>query len=247
MAFYKVKGIVIGSKPFGEADKLITLFSKEKGKLKVVARGSRRAKSKFGGRLELFSYNEFFIAETRGLHILSQMESVENFHELRNDFSILQTAAYIVKMVSEVSSFENPDFPLFRLLLWSLHLLKEGGDPLFVSRVFEIKLSVLEGVFPVLDKCLRCGKKVPENVTRVGFSLSEGGVVCCQCAGHLALAKIPAKMIRTSLRLAGQKFSALAAQKTDADDIRDSGQFWGNYIRDKLEIDWWDNFAACKT
>ncbi|MCX5751022.1 MAG: DNA repair protein RecO [Candidatus Saganbacteria bacterium] len=119
MAFYKVKAIVIGSKPFGEADKLITLFSKEKGKLNVVAKGSRRTKSKFGGRLELFAYNEFFIAETRGLHILSQVESIESFHELRSTFSLIQTAAYMAKIVTEVTSFENPDFPLFRLLLWS--------------------------------------------------------------------------------------------------------------------------------
>ncbi|MCX5751021.1 MAG: DNA repair protein RecO C-terminal domain-containing protein [Candidatus Saganbacteria bacterium] len=111
----------------------------------------------------------------------------------------------------------------------------------------EIKLSLLEGVFPVLDKCLRCDKKVPINATRVGFSFSEGGVICCQCAGHLALAKIPGKMIRTSLHLAGQKFSVLAKQKVDAGEIRETGKFWGSYLRDKLEIDWWDNFAACKT
>jgi len=243
MAFYKVRAIVIKVKPFAEADKLVTFFSKEKGKIQAVAKGARRGRSSFGGRLELFSYNDFFVAETKGLHILSQVESLESFYLLREDLDLLVMACYLIKMVDSVSALGQINFPLFRLLLWSLHLLKKGVEPSFVARIFEAKLSLLEGVFPVLDRCVKCGKKPKQELEEVNFSFSEGGIICSGCAKDFSVAKIPYEVVKLSKNLADYKFDFLADKKIEPELLNGMEGFLGAYLRDKFEIDGWKNCA----
>lgn len=152
MPLYKTDAINIRSFNIGEADKLITLFSREYGKIKAVAKGARRTASKFGGRLEVFSYNKLLLATGKSLDIISQCETIESFYRLREDAGRLRTGLYFIKLVDLTTEERQSNEGLFDLLLNSLMILRGFGDLNRLERYFEVKLVEVEGLFPNLGK-----------------------------------------------------------------------------------------------
>ena len=133
--------------PFAEADKLVTFFSREYGKIRVIAKGARRVPSRLGGRVETFSYAEFIIAKGRSLDIVSQCEVIETFQSLRDDPNALNIGLYLLKLIDAgtVEGQRNPE--LFELLLMGLTALKQKKDPHLVEKRFERAFLKLEGIY----------------------------------------------------------------------------------------------------
>jgi DNA repair protein RecO (recombination protein O) len=148
MALYNIEAINIKSKNAGEADKIITLFSKGRGKIRAVAKGGRRPTSKFGGRLEIFSHNYFQLAAARNLDIISQCETIESFYKLRENREKLNAGFYIVKLIDIITEDRQRNDELFDLLLNALHALQASVDANMLSRAFEVKLCEIEGFLP---------------------------------------------------------------------------------------------------
>lgn len=147
---YKVSGINIRVGDFGEADKLVTVFSRERGKLKVLAKGSRKAGSKLSGRTELFVLSRMHLVTGRNFEILTDSQIMESFENLRNDLNRLNEALYFVWLVNELSPLEQPNFRVFELLLGSLkELLSARTNPLKIKENFERELTALEGIKPL--------------------------------------------------------------------------------------------------
>jgi len=159
MPLYKAEAINLRTINIGEADKLVTLFSRQYGKIKAVAKGARRTKSKFGGRLEVFTYNQLLLATGKQLDIISQCETIESFYRLREERSKLNTGAYFLRLIDLTTEERQKNEGLFELLLGSLFLLIEGADPDRLARYFEVHLTRIEGIFPDIDK-LHCSKEV---------------------------------------------------------------------------------------
>ncbi len=147
MATYKTKAISLRAKPFMEADKLVTLFTREHGKIKAIAKGARRVPSRLGGRVEPFTYADYFIAKGRSLDIISQCQVLETFQKLREGELTLPAGIYIIKMVDSATS-EGQHYPeLFDLLLKYLLKLKGGDNPRHLAKSFEKEFVMLEGIY----------------------------------------------------------------------------------------------------
>lgn len=147
MAFYKTKGIVLGSRPFEESAKLVTFFTKDCGKLTIIAKGARRLTSKFGGRLETFSYLDILAAKGRNLDILSQIELLDSFQGIREDHKQLNLGFYIVNVIGAATVYGQKNPELFKLLLLSLKKIAEGVSLDYIVKYFEINLLRAEGLY----------------------------------------------------------------------------------------------------
>ena len=147
MSAYKTKAISLKNRPFAEADKMVTLFSREWGKIRVLAKSARRVPSRLGGRVETFSYGDYFIAKCQSIDIISQCEVLETFQTVRDDPAALPVGFYLLKLVDAgtVEGQQNPE--LFDLLLKGLTALKEKKDPSLIERRFESAFMRIEGIY----------------------------------------------------------------------------------------------------
>ena len=147
MTAYKTRAISLKTRPFAEADKLVTLFTREYGKIRVVARSARRVPSRLGGRVEAFTCADLLIVKGRSLDIISQCEVLESFQRLRDDPAALKVGLYILKLV-DAGTAEGQHHPeLFDLLLKALLTLKQKVDPVKLERRFERAFLRLEGIY----------------------------------------------------------------------------------------------------
>jgi len=147
MAPYKTKAISLKASPFAEADKLVTLFTREHGKIRAIAKGARRVPSRLGGRVEPFSYIDCFVAKGRSLDILSQAQAIETFQSVRDDAKRLYSGLYMVKLVNSGTAEGQHNPELFDLLLEYLFKLKQGGEARKMAKEFEREFVVLEGIY----------------------------------------------------------------------------------------------------
>ena len=179
------QGIVLRSYPFGEADRVVVLLSPNHGKLRTVAKGVRKTKSRFGGRLEPFSHVDLVLYEGRNLDTITQVALVEPFHKLRADLDRVVSAGTMVEVADAVAQEGEPALRLFLLLHRGLKALDVDDPHPDVVTAFLLKAAGVVGVAPSLDACAACGRE--ENLLR--FSFADGGVQCeaCRTQGSYAL------------------------------------------------------------
>jgi DNA repair protein RecO (recombination protein O) len=180
MGLQKARAIAVGSRPLGEADKLLTFYTREFGKLRGVAKGARRVRSKFGGALELFTYGQlvFFERPRSELVAVDHFDIIHPFQSLREDLERLGRGAWIVECVTHLTADRDPQPALFGLLLRALRALEGGTRPERVALCFALRAADLTGHRPRLDHCHRCGK-IPGR--RVRFDPAGGGLLCSDC------------------------------------------------------------------
>jgi DNA repair protein RecO (recombination protein O) len=175
---YRVRGIVLRRLDLGEADRIITIFTSERGKLRIVAKGSRRPSSKMAGHLEPFCATRLLVARTRGLDIISQAETIEHFPDLRRSEASIATAGYLSELVDALMPEDQAQEAVYELTYAAFRLLNEGRDPRLVTHVFEMGLLRQLGYRPELARCVSCGAEILPEPN--GFSL-DGGVICPNC------------------------------------------------------------------
>ena len=147
MATYKARAISLKTSPFAEADKLVTLFTRQQGKVSAIAKGARRVPSSLGGRVEPFTFADYFIARGRNLDIISQAEVLETFQFVREQEMLLPSAVYMLKLVDSGTAMGQPYSELFDLLLFSLKKFKGEQNPREIAKDFERDFVILEGLF----------------------------------------------------------------------------------------------------
>lgn len=184
MDFYRVNAIVIRVKDFQEADRLVTLYSRERGKLRAVAKGARRLRNRLRGSTQLFCSGVYSLYTGRGLAGLNQGQITEPFINLREDLVKMTYAAYFAEMV-DVLVEEEAGGELYPFLLSVFTRLERGEDPEILGRFFEIRLLAALGYKPELERCTSCRIAAAGN-GEVWFSPSQGGVLCAGCAGRAA-------------------------------------------------------------
>lgn len=167
MPLYNVEAVNIRSRSIGEADKIVTLFSRQHGKIRAIAKGARRPTSKFGGRLEIFTYNQLLLATAKTLDIISQCETIESFYRLREGKEKLNAGVYMLRLVDMVTEDRQKNVELFDLLLDSLFALQESKDANMVSRAFEVRLCDIEGFLPSEDMLEKKFKRLPLIVSKL--------------------------------------------------------------------------------
>ncbi len=185
MALRHDQGIVLRSYPFGEADRVVVLLSPNHGKLRTVAKGVRRTKSRFGGRLEPFCHVDLVLYEGRNLDTITSATIIEAHHHVRDDLERVIAAGTMVEVADAVSQEGEPSVRLFLLLQRGLRALEDGIPHPDLVTAFLLKAAAVVGVAPALDACAGCGRS--DGLTR--FSFAGGGVQCerCRSAGAFAL------------------------------------------------------------
>jgi DNA repair protein RecO (recombination protein O) len=187
---YKTEAVVLRSIRFGEADRVLHLYSATRGRVNAIAKGSRRPRSRFGGRLEPFFRLAMVLHEGRGeLATVTAASTVEGHPRLRESGPALGAAARGCDAVLRLCDAAEPNPPAYNLLIRYLGLLDGGsegdGGPatpaadLATGLAFRLKLALATGFAPELASCARCG----EGAGLSGFSGSAGGVVCAACEG----------------------------------------------------------------
>ena len=183
MAVYKSKGIVLRSIRFGEADRILDLYTQDSGLISAIAKGIRRTKSRFGGRLEPLSCVDFLAYEGRTLDTVTQVEVLRSFHGVREDLRRFGAAGGMVATVRALSGGDEADRRVFNLLYHALDAL-EGRDSGFesIGAAFSLKLSVLAGYTPRLDACVACERDLGDLPgDPVYFAPDLGGILCPEC------------------------------------------------------------------
>ncbi len=185
MALRNDQGIVLRSYPFGDADRIVVLLSPNHGKLRTVAKGVRKTKSRFGGRLEPFAHVDLVLYEGRNLDTITSVAMIEPFHRLRGDLDRVVSAGTMVEVVDIVAQENEPAMRLFLLLQRGLRALDNGTATSDLTTAFLLKSAEIVGVAPALDSCAGCGRR--DGLTR--FSFAAGGALCerCRTSGAYAL------------------------------------------------------------
>jgi DNA repair protein RecO (recombination protein O) len=147
MASYTTKAISLKAAAFAEADKLVTLFTRDQGKIKAVAKGARRIPSRLGGRVEPFTYGEYFLAQGRSLDIISQCQVLMTFQTLRESPEFLPGGLYLLRLVMQGTVEGQKYSALFDLLLASLLRLQNKEAVSKVITDFEVEFVKLEGLY----------------------------------------------------------------------------------------------------
>lgn len=184
MAVYKSKGIVLRSIRYGEADRILDLYTRDAGLVSAIAKGIRRTKSRFGGRLEPLSCVDFLAYEGRSLDTITQAEVLRSFHGIREDLASLETAGGIVAATRALAGGDEADRRVFNLLYNALDTLEgraEGRRS--VESAFALKLSMLSGYALRLDACVSCERDL-DGLADEGFlyyAPTLGGVLCPEC------------------------------------------------------------------
>lgn len=173
MALYRDEGIVLRTYKLGESDRIVSIFTRQRGKVRAVAKGVRKTKSRFGARLEPPSHVAALFYEGRELDIVTQAESIDHFRPIRDDLDRLTRAVSMLEAVDQLGLEGEPNQPLYQMLLGALRALAEHNGPLVVP-AFYLKVLALEGFRPVVDRCVECG--VPDDL--VSFDLDSGGTRC---------------------------------------------------------------------
>lgn len=177
MALYRDEAVVLRAWKLGEADRIVCLHTLEHGKVRGVAKGVRRTKSKFGARLEPFSHVMVQLYRGRGeLDTITQVETIDRFGGLRVDPDRFARAESMLEAVDQVAQDREPDPRLHVMLVRALATL-DADDTALVVAAFHLKLLAHEGVQPHLDECVSCGSRGPI----AAIDLDEGGVLCGGC------------------------------------------------------------------
>ena len=234
---FKVDSIVLKTSKVGEADKIVVFFTPSRGKIHAIAKGARKPKSKFGGRLEPFSYNNVMLAKGKQLDVLSQIETIETFYDLRVDQEKLLTGIYFVRLVDASTEVGQKNEALFDLLLFSLKFLLESNKPEVARKMFEVGLINVEGFFPVLDRCVKCQKKVKKEPEKVKFNISLRGIVCSQCSQKIGGIEVPWRIIQTILLLKHRDNVELENIDISKPDIDKMDLILKTYISDHIGKD----------
>jgi DNA repair protein RecO (recombination protein O) len=179
---YKYTGIMLGKKDVGETDRIYSIFTLEKGKIRVLAKSVRKANAKLAGFLENFNLAEIFIAKSQGMGKITGSLVLNNFSKMRGNLEVLRNVFETVKIFSKLIKDENKDEKIFNLLKEYLEASEkiETEEKIKIASLgFEFKLLEELGYRIEINNCLECGEKIKEGNNY--FDCEQGGIVCGKC------------------------------------------------------------------
>jgi DNA repair protein RecO (recombination protein O) len=178
VSLYREQGVVLRTWKLGEADRIVSIMTQGTGKVRAVAKGVRKTRSRFGGRLEPFCHIDLSLYKGRNLDIVTQVEAVDLFRALREDYDRVTAGSAMLEAVDQVAEEREPAVRLFLLLVRGLRALDGGpDDPSLTLDAFLLKLLAVEGYRPALTTCAACGEASSSN----RFSAARGGALCDNC------------------------------------------------------------------
>jgi DNA repair protein RecO (recombination protein O) len=179
---YRVSALVLKRREMGEADRLLTVLTRDRGKLTLLAKGVRKPASRKAGHLEPFTHVELLVARGKNLDLVTQAETLEAHRNLREDLWRSSWAYYVVELADAFIQDEDPHELLFDLVLATLGRLDRGQEATLVVRYCELHLLSFAGYQPQLFHCVQCGQPLKPETNFL--SLERGGALCPQHGAH---------------------------------------------------------------
>ena len=176
-----VEAVIISHKDFGEADRLVTLFSREAGKIRGMAKGVRKMGSRKAAYLEPFMHSKVVLARGKTFWILTQADGIKQYISIPESLEKTGRAAYVVELVERFTVEEEPSPQLFRLIIETLDRIDVDDDAFNSTLFFELRILDHAGFRPDLTDCVGCGRAI--TAQDQFFSAEQGGVVCPRCGG----------------------------------------------------------------
>ena len=204
---YRDQGVVLRTIKLGEADRIISFMTQGHGKVRAVAKGVRKSGSRFGARLEPTSHVAIQCYAGRELDVVTQVETIDAYRTLREDYASLTHAVTMLEAVDQVAQEKESAPALYRMLVGALRTLSTTPSAV-VTPGFFWKLLSLEGYHPHLDGCVRCGD---EEGPFVAFDLNDGGVLCGSC-GRLGGRRIEPEALEFLGQLVGGELHRAMAE-----------------------------------
>jgi DNA repair protein RecO (recombination protein O) len=239
---YQTRAIVIKKTKLGEADRILTLYTPDLGKIQAVAKGVRRPKSKMAGHLELLTHSQVSLARGRNLDIITGSQTIDSFLPLKTDLWLASYGLYVIELVNQFTPDQAEDEALFRLLLETLTNLcttdrrhpSTSSEQALLLRYFEMKLLDMAGFRPHLQACVACRQPLAPVVN--SFSANSGGMLCPLCAGKQPLAYgISVNTLKVLRFVQENGFDAVSRLKTSPSLARELEAVTRHYLRYLLE------------
>ncbi|MGH9164626.1 MAG: DNA repair protein RecO [Acidimicrobiales bacterium] len=194
MRLYRDQAVVLRTMRLGEADRIVTMVTPGRGKVRAVAKGVRKTSSRFGSRLEPISHVSLLLYEGRELDIVTQAETLDHFRAIREDLDRMRRAICLLEAVDQVAQERKASPRLYQMLVGALRSLAARDAALLVPAFFW-KLVSLEGSHPLLDACATCGA----TDRLEAFDLGEGGVLCRTCRQGVPVSAEALELLRRML------------------------------------------------
>lgn len=236
---YQAEAIILRRRDLGEADRLLTVFSREHGKLRQIAKGVRKPQSRKAGHLELFTRVRLLAARGRELDVITQAEAVEGYPQLRAHLDLVSHAAYAIELLDHFTVDGEPNVALYKLIAETLSRLDGGDPPDSVVRHFELRLLDQVGFRPELFQCVTCGSEIRPEAQF--FSFEKGGVLCPACGAQdrsaSALSLSALKLLRHFQRSSypvASKVRVRASVHAEIDQLMES--FMGSLLERRLKV-----------
>jgi DNA repair protein RecO (recombination protein O) len=231
---FRSEALVLKAFDLGEADRILTLYTPTHGKVRAVAKGVRRTKSRMSGHVDLFSHCTLLLAHGRQLDIVTQADTVEAFPRLREDLWRSSWAYYVAELVDGFTVEEQANYPLFALAARTFGRLSELRDVELAVRLFEIEFLSLVGYRPQLARCIGCEEELLPAGN--GFSVRLGGVLCptCRALDPLAIS-LPPESLKLLRNLQRDAEAVLRLREVPMDAMRDVGRITQEFVASKLE------------
>lgn len=219
IGLYRAQGIVLRAIRLGEADRIVTFFTQAHGKVRAVAKGARKSKSRFGGRLDAFTHVDLQLYKGRSdLDIVTQADIISRPRRIRTDYPSFCAASAIADAVERTTPEREHNVRVFLLLRSGIQALEQGTeDAALIAYAFLAKLSSIAGLHPTLQICVECGA-----AQRVAFSHARGGAVCASCLDRVDPKTSLATLDAWSALLA-EEWSDLRSRRLDPATQRELG------------------------
>lgn len=219
MESFVTDAINLKSYNLSESDKIMVMYSRDKGLIRGVAKGVKKPKSKLGARMDLLVANKLMLHKGRNLDTISQAEALNTFNATRRNMDKIFYSMYISEVVNNFGVEDDPcSSVIFDLLYEALNTVSHAEDKIQILNAvlkFQLKMMRVSGFSLELDKCLCCGKPIENE--NMYFSGRLGGVVCLECNSHYGLSDIMHHKLRDFMSvLANSEFDEISEYEKKA-------------------------------
>ncbi len=231
--YYRSRAIIIKTMDLRETDKLVTMFTEKEGKLKAVAKGIKKPKSSLRACVQPFCHSAFFFSAGRELDLVTQGKLLDFYGDVREDIKRTLYAVYMMELLDK-SLMDRVALPgLYATTLAVLHYLNNVNLNLLIIRFFEMKLIMNLGFSPVLNKCVICNNKHGKFQF---FSLTEGGIVCSDCArGLTEKILLSGESLSLLKLLATSNIKTIGRVRASGDALKQLEKFFEKYLEYYIE------------
>ncbi len=229
--YYQSRSIILKTSNLKEADKIVSVFSEQEGKLSAVARGVKKPKSSLRACVQPFCHSLLFFSSGRELDLITQGKLIEFYGNTREDIQRMLYAVYIMELLDKSLMERMPLSNLYLHTLQVLDYINEWGVNSLVIRSFELKLLICLGYTPLLDRCINCG-----SPRVIAFDMPEGGTICNECLKKSSNTYRLSAQTLALLRLLGNaNLTTISRVKASAQSLAQLETFLEAYLEYHLE------------